>query len=45
MAPFRLGLAGAGRMGRNHLRAIAGSEQVIVASIAEPMEATRGARP
>ncbi len=45
MAPFRLGLAGAGRMGRNHLRAIAGSDQVLVTSIAEPMEATRGSIP
>ena len=35
MAPFRLGLIGAGRMGRTHLRALAGSEQVAVTAIAE----------
>jgi myo-inositol 2-dehydrogenase/D-chiro-inositol 1-dehydrogenase len=35
MAPFRLGLIGAGRMGRTHLRALAGSQQVAVTAIAE----------
>jgi len=35
-APFRLGLVGAGRMGRTHLRALAGSELVTIAAIAEP---------
>jgi myo-inositol 2-dehydrogenase / D-chiro-inositol 1-dehydrogenase len=36
MAAFRLGLAGAGRMGRMHLRAISGSGLVTVAAAAEP---------
>lgn len=40
-AAFRLGLAGAGRMGRTHLRALAGSSEVNVAAIAEPAEAVR----
>ena len=39
--PFRLGLAGAGRMGRNHLQALAGSDLVRVTAIAEPMAITR----
>jgi myo-inositol 2-dehydrogenase/D-chiro-inositol 1-dehydrogenase len=43
--PFRLGLAGAGRMGRNHLQALAGSDQVRVTAIAEPAAATRSALP
>jgi len=33
--PFRLGLIGAGRMGRTHLRALAGSQRVAVTAIAE----------
>ncbi len=41
MSAFRFGLAGAGRMGRNHLRALGGSAEVEVAAIAEPSEATR----
>ena len=45
MAAFRLGLAGAGRMGRNHLRAIADSSTVQVAAIAEPVEQTRRGLP
>jgi myo-inositol 2-dehydrogenase/D-chiro-inositol 1-dehydrogenase len=43
MEPFRLGLAGAGRMGRNHLRALKDSEKVRVVAIAEPAEAARAA--
>jgi myo-inositol 2-dehydrogenase / D-chiro-inositol 1-dehydrogenase len=43
MAIFKLGLAGGGRMGRNHLRALAASDVVRVSAIAEPMEATRKA--
>jgi len=39
--PFRLGLIGAGRMGRTHLRGLAGSERVAVTAIAEVSEATR----
>ncbi len=41
MSALRLGLAGAGRMGRNHLRAIAGSAVVKVTAIAEPVGSTR----
>ncbi|HUE67301.1 MAG TPA: Gfo/Idh/MocA family oxidoreductase [Candidatus Acidoferrum sp.] len=40
-APLRIGLAGAGRMGRNHLRALATSTEVKVTAIAEPVDATR----
>jgi myo-inositol 2-dehydrogenase / D-chiro-inositol 1-dehydrogenase len=36
MSPFRLGLIGAGRMGRTHLRALAGSSNVRITSVAEP---------
>ena len=43
MPPFRLGLVGAGRMGRTHLRALAGSERVAVTAIAEMSEAARSA--
>jgi len=43
MAPFRLGLVGAGRMGRTHLRALAGSERVAVSAVAEMSEAARSA--
>ncbi|MEA2657221.1 MAG: myo-inositol 2-dehydrogenase / D-chiro-inositol 1-dehydrogenase, partial [Chloroflexota bacterium] len=41
MAVFNLGLVGAGRMGQNHLKAIAASEAVKVVAIAEPSGATR----
>jgi myo-inositol 2-dehydrogenase/D-chiro-inositol 1-dehydrogenase len=41
LAKFRFGLVGAGRMGRNHLQALAGSDHVEVAAIAEPVEETR----
>jgi myo-inositol 2-dehydrogenase / D-chiro-inositol 1-dehydrogenase len=40
-AAFRLGLAGGGRMGRTHLRALAGSEQVRITAIAEPSPQSR----
>jgi myo-inositol 2-dehydrogenase / D-chiro-inositol 1-dehydrogenase len=40
---FRLGLAGAGRMGRTHLRALNGSDLVTVAAIAEPSAPSREA--
>jgi len=43
--PFRLGLAGAGRMGRNHVQALTGSDQVRVTAIAEPAAATRSSMP
>jgi myo-inositol 2-dehydrogenase / D-chiro-inositol 1-dehydrogenase len=45
LATFNLGLAGAGRMGRNHLRALESSKSVRVMAIAEPTEATRAALP
>ena len=38
---FRLGLIGAGRMGRTHLRAFAGSDGVTVTAIAEVSEQAR----
>jgi myo-inositol 2-dehydrogenase/D-chiro-inositol 1-dehydrogenase len=40
---FKLALAGAGRMGRNHLQALAGSDHVRITAIAEPGEAARAA--
>jgi len=43
MAPFRLGLIGAGRMGRTHLRALAGSGQIKVTAVAEMSPAAREA--
>jgi myo-inositol 2-dehydrogenase/D-chiro-inositol 1-dehydrogenase len=36
MAIFKLGLIGAGRMGRTHLRALAGSETITIAAVTEP---------
>jgi myo-inositol 2-dehydrogenase/D-chiro-inositol 1-dehydrogenase len=45
VTPFRLGLIGAGRMGRTHLRGLAGSERVAVTAIAEVSEATRTTLP
>ena len=41
--PFRLGLVGAGRMGRTHLRALAGSADIRVVAVAEPAAAAREA--
>jgi myo-inositol 2-dehydrogenase/D-chiro-inositol 1-dehydrogenase len=38
---FRLGLVGAGRMGRTHMRALSDSELVRVIAVAEPSEASR----
>lgn len=38
---FRLGLIGAGRMGRTHMRALSGSQSVRVVGVAEPAEAAR----
>ncbi|HEV2029610.1 MAG TPA: Gfo/Idh/MocA family oxidoreductase [Candidatus Dormibacteraeota bacterium] len=43
MSIFKLGLAGAGRMGRNHLHALAGSDAVRITAIAEPVESARAA--
>jgi myo-inositol 2-dehydrogenase / D-chiro-inositol 1-dehydrogenase len=44
-ASFRLGLIGAGRMGRTHLRALAGSGRVAVTAITEVSAAARAAVP
>src|SRR5262245_38523257 len=43
MAIFRMGLAGAGRMGRTHLRALARSERVRIVAVADPVESARAA--
>jgi len=43
MAIFRMGLVGAGRMGRTHLRALAGSESLRVVAVADPLESARAA--
>jgi myo-inositol 2-dehydrogenase / D-chiro-inositol 1-dehydrogenase len=40
-APFRLGLIGAGRMGRTHMRALADSKEVAITAIAEPSPQSR----
>lgn len=40
-AVFRLGLVGAGRMGRTHLRALASSDSVRVVAVTEPVAAVR----
>lgn len=40
-AAFRFGLIGAGRMGRTHIRAFAGSATVAVTAVAEPVPAAR----
>jgi len=42
-AVFRLGLVGAGRMGRTHLRALAASEAVRIVAVTEPVAAIREA--
>ena len=43
MTLFRLGLVGAGRMGRVHLRALSVSDTVRVVAVAEPSEMSRSA--
>jgi myo-inositol 2-dehydrogenase/D-chiro-inositol 1-dehydrogenase len=40
---FRFGLIGAGRMGRTHLRALAGSTTVEVTAVVDPVATTRAA--
>ena len=40
---FRLGLVGAGRMGRVHLRALSASDSVRVVAVAEPSASQRAA--
>ncbi|MFI5283577.1 MAG: Gfo/Idh/MocA family protein [Candidatus Dormibacterales bacterium] len=41
MSQFRFGLAGAGRMGRNHLKALSGSSVATIVAVAEPSPASR----
>ena len=41
MAIFRMGLLGAGRMGRTHLRALAHSEILRIVAVADPLESVR----
>jgi len=41
MAIFRMGLLGAGRMGRTHLRALAHSESLRIVAVADPLESAR----
>src|SRR5215813_8756196 len=43
MALFRMGLVGAGRMGRTHLRALAGSDILRIVAVADPLEQARAA--
>jgi myo-inositol 2-dehydrogenase/D-chiro-inositol 1-dehydrogenase len=43
MAAFRLGLIGAGRMGRTHLKALSASDVVRVVAVAEPLASSRDA--
>lgn len=45
MAVVRFGLVGAGRMGRNHLRALQDSTTARITAIAEPSDAARAALP
>ncbi|MGB8195415.1 MAG: Gfo/Idh/MocA family oxidoreductase, partial [Acidimicrobiales bacterium] len=40
---FRLGLVGAGRMGRTHLRALRDLDDVAIVAVAEPVDALRDA--
>lgn len=37
-SPFRLGIVGGGRMGRTHLRALEGLEDIVCVAVAEPFE-------
>lgn len=37
--PFRIGLVGGGRMGRTHIRALAGASTVRIVAVAEPYQA------
>jgi myo-inositol 2-dehydrogenase / D-chiro-inositol 1-dehydrogenase len=43
MALFRMGLLGAGRMGRTHLRALSGCDILRVVAVADPLESARAA--
>ena len=44
-SPFRLGLIGAGRMGRTHLRALATSDIIRITAIADPVATPYAALP
>ena len=43
MAIFRMGLVGAGRMGRTHMRALADSDVLRIVAVADPLEQARAA--
>src|SRR6476469_1309511 len=43
MAIFRMGLVGAGRMGRTHLRALEASSDLRIVAVADPVEQARAA--
>jgi myo-inositol 2-dehydrogenase/D-chiro-inositol 1-dehydrogenase len=43
MATFRMGLVGAGRMGRTHMRALADSKELRIVAVADPLEQARAA--
>src|SRR5690348_10190585 len=43
--PFRLGLVGAGRMGRTHLRALSASKAVRITAIADPIATAQSGLP
>jgi myo-inositol 2-dehydrogenase / D-chiro-inositol 1-dehydrogenase len=43
MATFRMGLVGAGRMGRTHMRALADSDDLRIVAVADPLEQARAA--
>jgi myo-inositol 2-dehydrogenase / D-chiro-inositol 1-dehydrogenase len=43
MAVFRMGLVGAGRMGRTHLRALADNDVLRIVAVADPVESARAA--
>lgn len=43
--PFRLGLVGAGRMGRTHLRALSASKAVRITAVADPVATAQGTLP
>ena len=43
MATFRMGLVGAGRMGRTHMRALADSKDLRIVAVADPLEQARAA--
>ena len=44
-SPFRLGLVGAGRMGRSHLRALSTNETIRITAIADPIATSQALLP